>query len=146
MVTLLQSGGMSGATGSAGAVRVLLVVGLLIIVVLAFGLFVLHFRKRLLSDDGADGGSGLMLEQLRAMVRRGEMSEQEFELMRRRMVEKLSGRSAAGLSASTGRAAGPIKGPDSPENGAGRERGEARRSAPGLDLTGERLPNPEGGE
>lgn len=98
--------------------RVFIVVGLLIATVLVLGLLILAFRKKLLAGERDDRSAPLLLDDLRAMRRRGDISDSEYELMRSRLVQKLSGRSAEELSARaestarpmhSGRAAAPPK-------------------------------------
>jgi hypothetical protein len=146
MLTLLQAGGLDSAGSSAGAVRVLIVVGLLIVVVLVFGLIVVHLRKRLLKQDAGDQSQPLLLEDLRRMARRGEITDQEFEAMRRRMVEKLSGRSVPPLSASDAATSAPMKARPTTEKAPRPAPGDTRQAPPGFDLTGDPLPHPDHGE
>jgi len=145
MLTLLQAQPPVTANSSEIAVRVLAVLGVLIVVLLVCGLLVRRFRRGLLGDSGTDGSPPLLLDDLRDMKRRGQISDAEYERMRMRLVEKLSGRSRTALSASDVPAAAPIKG--RPQSGGAPEAGgEARRAAPGFDLTGEPLPRPAPGE
>lgn len=79
-------------------VRLFVVIGLLMAAVLALGLIIMQLRKRLLGGESQEDTSGSILEDIRAMRRRGEISEDEFQTMRRRIVAKLSAPSAVGLS------------------------------------------------
>lgn len=136
MITLLQA--TSPGSANSGSVRILIAVGLLIVVVMGFGLFTLRLRKRLMAEEAPGGGPALLLEDLRRMLRSGEISQTEYDAMRQRMVEKLSGQSAPPLSPPTPRAAKSIS--------SERPKTTDRTAPPGYDLTGERLPGPEGGE
>ncbi|MFN7020884.1 MAG: hypothetical protein ACK4WH_06105 [Phycisphaerales bacterium] len=89
-------------------VRLFLVIGLLMAAVLALGLVIMQLRKRLLGGDSEGASSGSILEDIRAMRRRGEISEQEFQTMRRQIVAKLSAPSAVGLSGATQASDRPI--------------------------------------
>lgn len=153
--TLLQS---ATAAGQARSVKVLIAVGLLIVVVLALGLIILHMRRTLLKAEGGDGGSGLLLDDLRAMKRRGEISEQEFERMKQKLAAQLS---AALVKTDTGRSDKPSanrhasKSVPNPPLGNSRQgsaqsglsdgAGPEKRARPGYDLTGEKLPEPGDG-
>lgn len=131
MLQLLQS----SAPGSTGSTRILVAVGLLIVLVLGFGLFALRLRRRLLADDAADPQGPFLLDDLRAMLRRGEISQTEYEHVRRRMAAKMSGASGS-LSSDGLSPPAPITRPD--QDG-------TRRARPGFDLTGEPLPKPRTG-
>lgn len=145
MFTVLQAQPPVATNSSEIVVRVLVVLGILIVVLLVCGLLVRRFRRGLLDDGGADGSPPLLLDDLRAMKRRGQISDAEYERMRMRMIERLSGRSGPPLSAFGEATAAPIKG-RSPSGDVPDAKGETRRAAPGFDLTGEPLPRPAPGE
>ncbi len=65
-----------------------LAVAALIAAVLLLGLIIMVFRKRLLArDNAADAGRSFM-EDLRRMRDRGEISQDEFDATRRRIIER----------------------------------------------------------
>lgn len=154
-VTLLQAG---AAAGQARSVRVLIAAGLLIIVVIALGLIVLHMRRVLFRAEAEEGGPGLLLDDLRAMKQRGEISELEFDRMKQKLASQLSAalsRPKATRDVQSTRpssAPGPAKAGEppaprqSPPSAIPDTSGPEKRARPGYDLTGEKLPEPgEGG-
>lgn len=68
---------------------VVLWLGILIVITVAGGLIVLAIRKRILSksSDAADEAS--LMDSLRALRDRGEMSNEEFEATRRAMIDRV---------------------------------------------------------
>lgn len=84
MFTLAQQ-----AQSKGDILPVVLWLGILIVVTIVGGLVVLAIRKRILarSSDGADEGS--LMDSLRAMRDRGELSPEEFEATRRAMIERV---------------------------------------------------------
>lgn len=95
----------------------------LIVVTVAAGVVLLMVRRRLIEGEGADQHSGTLMEQLRRMRDRGEISESEYDLTRRSIAARAAGREPPAPAAPVDRA------------------GESGRVArPGYDLTGERLP------
>jgi len=130
-------------TGSSAVGELLLWLGALIGLVLIGGAVLMALRSRLSrdkpDDDRSDASS--MLESLRRMRERGEISIEEFESTRARLVGRAAGQSPA-------RAEGPITS-DTSENhgpGAGSDAGARRdgrwQAKPGLDLAGDPLPTP----
>lgn len=120
----------------------LLTIGVLILAVVVLGIVVVLLRRRLLAKDAAADHGGL-LDGLRGMRDRGEISVEEYDAARRRMVAKLSGQPVApGPSAPVrGRAQAPSSSGASPGVSAVRG-GDARVARPGFDLTGAPLPKP----
>jgi hypothetical protein len=119
-------------SGAANPLRLVYVIGILILLVLALGLIALHLRKRLLADDAADASAGSLLEQMRGMLKRGEITQAEFDSMRRRMVERMS---ATSLSNDDASLRPPISRPRPAAPG-------ERLAPPGFDLTGQPRPRP----
>jgi uncharacterized membrane protein len=129
---------LSVGANAAGAAQgqdigpVLLTVGALIVVVLALGIVLFVVRDRFLGDGtGEDIDPGGVLESLRAMRDRGEVSEEEYRTAQAALVAKISrpnaenpGADPAGPARARTRAALP---------------GELR-AEPGFDLTGAPLP------
>lgn len=120
-------------TGASDPLRLVYVIGILILLVLALGLIALHLRKRMLADDPADASSGSLLEQMRAMLKRGDITQDEFDSMRRRMVDRMS---TTSLSTDVAAARPPI-------SVARRASPGERVAPPGFDLTGQPLPRPD---
>ncbi len=84
-IVLAQAGGGSGQDIG----QFLVWVGVLIVIVVfgTIGLLLLRRRLGVSGDQGHDGFSEM--EQMRAMVDRGEMSQEEFEQVRKSMVAKI---------------------------------------------------------
>lgn len=76
--------------------KVLLLIGIMIAAVIAGGLIILVLRRRLLQREANDAAAGGLMENLREMVRTGQISEEEFKLARRKMADRIAGRNAAG--------------------------------------------------
>lgn len=72
---------------------VLIWVGALIVIAMVGGLVMLAVRRRMFSEPDAGADAGLM-EQLRRMVERGEMTQDEYDLARRKIVERARGNPA----------------------------------------------------
>jgi hypothetical protein len=121
----------------------LIALGLMILVLMVATVGLLYFRSRVLGGRAdSDHGAGL-LQNLRAMRDRGEISIEEYDAARRAMVTRAAARNASAempLPAPTppprvkpagGAAQTAAKGAESP--------GE-RRARPGYDLTGRPLP------
>ncbi|RMH28173.1 MAG: SHOCT domain-containing protein [Planctomycetota bacterium] len=68
-------------------------VGALIVVALFGGLVMLAVRRRMFNEPDAAADAGLM-EQLRRMLERGEMTQDEYDLARRKIVERARGNPA----------------------------------------------------
>ncbi len=77
-------------SGNAGAVFVW--VGLLILVTIGGGLAILFVRRRLLAKESAADTSAGLMQSLRAMRDRGEISPEEYEATRKAMAGKVLGR------------------------------------------------------
>ena len=86
MFTLAQQ-----AQSKGDILPVVLWLGILIVITVVGGLIVLAIRKRILSksSDAADEAS--LMDSLRAMRDRGEMTPEEFEATRRAMIERVRG-------------------------------------------------------
>lgn len=156
LATLAQSS--TAPPGSANA-RALLWVGILIVFVLAAGLVLMAMRRKLFSrEDAADETAGLM-DQLRAMRQRGELTEAEFNTartaMRARMSEALDKRTAdrapkrspeaqalIDLADRTPHTPRPPRAGPTPANRAPDAPEPPRVAPPGFDLTGAPLPKP----
>jgi len=114
------------------AARVLLWVGALLVLVVVLGMVIVLVRRRTLGETGerAEGG---MLDELRRMRDRGDLSSEEYDKARASMVARLKG---AGAPARGKPVSGALL--DAP-----RVQGELR-SRPGIDLTGAPLPKQTG--
>lgn len=102
--------------------QILLWVFVLIVVIVVGGLAVLELRRRLLSKDRGSMSAGLM-DEMRTMHARGELSDEEYDRVRKRMAARAAGRDPDEFAPAT-------KMP---------EQGEVR-ARPGFDLTGAPLP------
>jgi hypothetical protein len=97
------------AQGSRSQTDALLWIGVILFATIAGGFVVLMMRRRLLAPrDSAADHAGIM-DSLRAMRDRGELSQAEFEAARRSMIEKAMSRKPQ---------ATPGKGPP-PQSGSG---------------------------
>lgn len=67
---------------------VLLWVGVLIAVILVGSLGVFALRRSVLGDAPASGDDAGLMDQMRRMVERGEMTQDEYDKARRTIVEK----------------------------------------------------------
>jgi predicted nucleic acid-binding Zn ribbon protein len=75
------------ARDSSASTHVIVLVGVLIALVIAGGVVVMLLRKRLLAKDDASADVGLF-DALKQMRDRGEMTQEEYEAARRKVVEK----------------------------------------------------------
>lgn len=80
-----------GASATSG---VILWVGVLILVTLIGGIAMTIARRRMFADDDTQQDAGLM-DHLRSMADRGEMTHAEFDAARRRLIERASGASGS---------------------------------------------------
>lgn len=96
--------------------KVLLLIGIMIAAVLAGGLIILALRRRILQRETGDAGAGGLMENLREMVRKGQISEEEFKLARRKMADRIAGRNAAGPGAHQARQSNASRARKSPDH------------------------------
>lgn len=80
------------AESSKSSTQALLYIGIIIFVTIAGGFIVLMMRRRLLSPQDASADHAGIMDSLRAMRDRGELSQAEFEAARRSMIEKAMSR------------------------------------------------------
>lgn len=83
-VLLAQAGRSGGDMG-----QFLVWVGILIIVVVIGTIVLLLIRRKMETQRGEDPGGFTTMEDMRAMVDRGEMSKEEYEQVRKAMIEKI---------------------------------------------------------
>lgn len=107
--------------------------GLGVLVAVLATLAVLAIRRRILTRDSSVAGQNRLLDDLRAMRNRGDISPEEFDRARHLIASRLAG------APNPGAPAGPRPRPATPA-----EPG-ALRARPGFDLTGAPLPAPEPG-
>ncbi|MGH7243896.1 MAG: hypothetical protein ACREJD_10800 [Phycisphaerales bacterium] len=69
-------------------IDVLFWVAILLGAVLSGSLLILSLRKKVFTSSGTDDDPGTLMEQMRSMERRGEISKEEFDRVRRKLVEK----------------------------------------------------------
>ncbi len=110
------------AQSSSGTGQVLLWVAVLIGAVIAASVIVLILRRKLLSPDTAAEDTGSIMESLRAMRDRGEISQDEYDRTRQAMIARAAGKPLTR----------PTPAPTTTP--------EEHRARPGYDLTGEPLP------
>ncbi len=100
--------------------------GVAIAILAVAGVVLLLYRRKVLAKDaGRDEQAGLM-DNLRAMRDRGELSPDEYDAAKRAMVARFSG-------PTSGASPRPVRKPAA---------GDARVAPPGVDLTGAPLPRP----
>lgn len=112
----------------------ILAIGGMILAISFGGVAIMALRRRMLAKDApaSEDGAG-MLDSLRAMRARGELSEEEFQSARAAFLSKAVGSAVPGAPDRSAEKARPIS--------RGGTDGE-RRAAPGVDLTGAPLPRP----
>lgn len=74
-------------------------VAALIVLAIVGGLFILWVRRRTLGDASDGGGSGSLMDDLRAMRDRGEITAEEFDATRKAMSRRLAAKLKEGESA-----------------------------------------------
>ena len=129
---LIASAPPPATPGGGSLTEFLLYLGLAMAAVIGAGIGIMLFRRRVLGAD-AGGPEARMLEELRAMRDRGELSPDEFDAARR----------AALRGPAKAREPGPAQGTDARPAGvppARRESTSERVARPGFDLTGAPLP------
>jgi hypothetical protein len=104
-------------------------IGVMIGALVVAAVVLLIFRSRVLSKDSGTVSSG-MLDELRAMLNRGDLTQEEFDAAKAAMVAKLAPRPASVPAAVLKPKAKPVATTD------------ARVAPPGFDLTGRPLPKP----
>ncbi len=111
-----------------------LAIGGMILALSFGGVAIMALRRRMLAKDApaSEEGAG-MLDSLRAMRARGELSEEEFQAARAAFLSKAVGSAVPGVPERGARVARPMA--------RGGTDGE-RRAPPGVDLTGAPLPRP----
>ncbi|MFG0307471.1 MAG: hypothetical protein ACF8Q5_14805 [Phycisphaerales bacterium JB040] len=119
----MLSGAGAIAQGQTPTGQILLWVFVLIVVIVLGGLGVMALRRRLLSRDDGAGASGLM-DEMRAMHARGELSDEEYDRVRKRMAARAAGRDPDEIAPAIRKETEP----------------GVLRARPGYDLTGEPLP------
>ena len=119
-VLVASGANLAGGASRGDPIDVIIWVGALILAVTAAGLIVMAIRKHLLARESQSNQAGGMLDELRAMHARGEVSDAEFQAARASLLAKATGV--------------PIPKPDPPPDPS------ERRARPGYDLTGAPLP------
>lgn len=112
-----------------------LTVSVMIVLVMIAGVVLYLVRGRLFGREApSDMDRGGVLETMRAMRDRGEISEEEYRTTQAALVAKAAGGGAGGSTVS--KSGGPTK----VQTGAVRP--DELRAEPGFDLTGDPLPPP----
>lgn len=73
---------------AAANAEILIWVAVLLGAVLSGSLLILSLRKKVFAQSRTEADEGSLMEQMRAMERRGELSKEEFDRVRRKLVEK----------------------------------------------------------
>lgn len=73
---------------AAANLDILIWAAILLGAVLSGSMIILSLRKRVFASPHAENDPGTLMEQMRAMERRGEISSEEFDRVRRKLVEK----------------------------------------------------------
>lgn len=124
------------------SLRLAMLIGAFIVAVVVLGIVILVVRRRLFVKDHEMAASRSLMDQLREMRDRGEMSDEEYERTRKALANKV----AAEFKKPSGNPAGPERASPGgrsvrmnrmgvPQSGV-----EAKVARPGYDLTGEPLP------
>lgn len=79
--------GQAASGGDTG--RFLAWIGALIVVVVIGTVALLFVRRRMIGRSDTDQGGFSAMEEMRAMVARGEMSQEEFDQVRKAMIDKI---------------------------------------------------------
>ena len=102
-------------------------IGVMIGALVIAALVLLIFRRRVLAKDSGGVSAG-MLDELRAMLQRGDLTQEEFDAAKAAMVAKLAAKPGAAPAAMLKPKARPAAPAD------------VRVARPGFDLTGRPLP------
>jgi hypothetical protein len=100
----------SGASQSAATNAVVWVV-ILIALVLGGAIAILLLRQKLLSRDVPGAADGSLIDQMRAMRDRGQMTDEEFDRLRKSMARKAAQRRAPDAQPPSGRRGAPPNAP-----------------------------------
>ncbi len=118
-------GSMAAGAQSGGSARDLVPlfmwIGLAVVVLVIAGIVVMAVRRRMLSGVDASAGEATLMQDLRDMRDRGEISDEEFRSIRATMVERAKASMDAASDAAFG-AAGS-KSPADRRSGASRDPG-----------------------
>lgn len=120
------------ATGASLLSRVLPWVVGLILFAIAAGVGITLLRRKVLAGPAETETPPMILSELRALRESGELSEQEFEQAKQALIAGIRGERASDANV---RITKPAAAP---------RRSDARNAPPGVDLTGEPLPEPPG--
>lgn len=71
--------------------QLLMGVGVMLAVSVVGGLVILRYRRKLTAEESAESDATIM-ESMRRAVDRGEMTQAEFDAIRARMIERMTGR------------------------------------------------------
>lgn len=133
----LQPAGRGGVPTQPIVMWTIVLIGL----VMLGGLLVMLFRRQLLAKDAGQPDHGSVMESIRAMRDAGQISNAEYEAMKRRMVDAIRHGSTPFTGAPppappgiATRAPAPTLPAPGPKN--------QRVAKPGFDLTGAPLPRP----
>jgi hypothetical protein len=122
------------------SISLVVVVGGLIGAVVVLGVILLALRGRLLAKDAEAAGAGSLLEHLREMRDRGEISQVEYDAARKTAVRRISEESP-GVAPGADR--GARRGAPAVDRARTKKPDDPLVARPGFDLTGEALPKPD---
>lgn len=135
-VALALVGGTGRQWTEGDSLRLAGVIGGFIIAVLLLGIIILAVRRRMFTRDNELQGSRSLMEQLRVMRDRGQMSDEEYEATRRSLASKVAANVLRDAPV-----APEVRGTRIPRGMDGTNGvASARVARPGFDLTGEPLP------
>jgi len=120
-------------SGARSITPMLLWLGAIMLIVVVTGVAVLIYRRRVLSKEAAGEAQARLMDEMRAMRDRGEISIEEYERMKSRLVARVAGRPVSDRHPTPA----PAHAQTLPD------RGDVRQSRPGFDLTGAPLPRPK---
>lgn len=144
LVLGVGGGGLTPEWTDAHSLRLVILIGVFIVAVVTLGVVLLMVRRRMLAGDNELAGARSLLDQLREMRRKGEMSEEEYEATRRALATKLALKVKGGEAV----APSPSYAPRAPRTSTNTlpkaNRPGARLAPPGYDLTGDPLPGSSG--
>jgi hypothetical protein len=95
VATETSQGGSVGTPNAPGVGGGFLAIGALLLFALIGGFFVIRARKKLLATETGAQSAGLLLDDMRAMLKRGEISQEEFDATRRSLGARLKAEAQA---------------------------------------------------
>lgn len=125
----------------AQSLRLAILIGVFIVAVLALGIILLVVRRKMLQAENEFAGARSLMDELRDMRDRGDLTEAEYEAARKTLAAKVASRVKTDIAAQPPASYG-VKLPRSAMPKKMEPPPAARMAPPGYDLTGEPLPRP----